>query len=116
MNKLNFSGSDLGALGGAGFILIGFLILAMVVASRCYEGLGSVQSFRRAAGQTVLAIYANAILLAVDGLWLLFQADSVPSKGEMKFIMFFSLGVMVWQLILLGMAVKNLLASLDQGR
>ena len=116
MNKFNFSGSDLGALGGGGFILIGFIVLAMVVASRCYEGLGSVQSFRKAAGQIVLAIYANAILLAVGGLWLLFQTDPGPSKGEMKFIMFFSLGVVVWQLILLGMAEKNLLTSLDQGR
>ena len=116
MNKFNFGGSDLGAIGSGGFMLIGFIVLAMVVASRCYEGLGSLQTFRKAAGQVVLAVYANAILLAVDGFWLLFQSDSAPTKGEVKFIMFFTLDMVVWQLILLGMAVKNLLASLDQSR
>ena len=116
MDNYKFGGADLGILGGGGSILIGFLVLAMANACRSCDLLGSQHSFRKAVGEVVLAVYANAILYSVGGLWILFNADAPPQKGEVKFILFFTIGLTVWQLILLGMAVKNLFASFDRKR
>jgi len=116
MGKLNFSGSDFGMMSGGTFIIIGFVVLAMVAACRCYEGLASISDFRKAAGQVVMAVYFSAINFAVYGLWLMFsvESNSGPSKGEVKFIMFFSVAMAVGQLILIALAIKNLLSALDR--
>lgn len=116
MGKFNFSGSDFGAASGGIFLLVGLVVLAMVVACRCYDGLGSISDFRKAAGQVVLAVILSAVSAGVYGLWLMFSVESSggPSKGEVKFVMFFSLATAVGQIILIALAIKNLLRALDQ--